>query len=159
MKTLSTLDLDRPSAQAEASPRLRANHNFHPDLAAPVHRLAIAMQPDTYVRPHRHVQSWELLTVLRGKFEVVIFDAAGQQIAERVVLAADHTTTLEMPAGTWHSVVSCQSGSVIFEVKLGPYQPLTEADLAPWSPAEGEATVPAMLTFLRQGAVGAGWAG
>ncbi|HIC0138358.1 TPA: WbuC family cupin fold metalloprotein, partial [Enterobacter hormaechei] len=54
MKQLTFNDLRKQSAQAANSPRLRAHHNFHPELSDPVQRLAIAMEPGTYVRPHRH---------------------------------------------------------------------------------------------------------
>ena len=66
------------SARAAASPRRRANHNLHPELADPVQRFLNAMEPGTYVRPHRHMApepKWELFVVLDG--EVVVHDAAG----------------------------------------------------------------------------------
>lgn len=154
MLTLTGHDLDQLTATAQASPRLRANRNFHPELTAPVQRLAIAMEPGTYVRPHRHMNSWELLSPLRGAFDLVLFDEAGVLTA-RHRLAADASRVIEMPAGTWHSVVSLATGSVIFEVKEGPYQPVAADSLAAWSPAEGEANVPAMLEFLAGAAVGA----
>ncbi|EBF7750491.1 cupin fold metalloprotein, WbuC family, partial [Salmonella enterica] len=45
MKQLTFNDLRKQSAQAANSPRLRAHHNFHPELSDPVQRLAIAMEP------------------------------------------------------------------------------------------------------------------
>ena len=57
-----------PSQQAQQSPRQRANCNLHPQLDDPIQRLAIAMEPGTYVRPHRHPHTWELLYPLRGRF-------------------------------------------------------------------------------------------
>ncbi len=47
MKQLTFNDLRKQSAQAANSPRLRAHHNFHPELSDPVQRLAIAMEPGT----------------------------------------------------------------------------------------------------------------
>ncbi len=117
---------------AEQSPRKRMNHNFHTDLNDPVQRLAIAMEPETYVQVHRHPQTWELLTAIAGRFLELIFDNAGT-VTDRIVLGED-TTVLEMPAGTWHTVLSLESGSIIFEVKQGPYTPVAEADSADWSP-------------------------
>jgi len=152
MLTLSHSDLDTLSSTAAAAPRLRANRNFHAELSAPVQRLAIAMEPGTYVRPHRHSHSWELLTVLRGSFEVIIFDDAGV-VSERIKLG-EEARVLAMPANTWHSVQSCEPGSVVFEVKLGPYAPLTEENLAAWSPAEGDAAVAELMAFMRVAKVG-----
>lgn len=137
MKQLNDSMLDALAMQAQQSPRRRANHNLHPELNDPVQRLAIAMEPDTLVRPHRHPHTWEMLFPLRGRFLVLHFDETGR-VTERTVLGED-CKLLENPAGVWHAVLSLDSGGVIFEVKQGPYQPVGEADQAPWAPV-GEGT-------------------
>lgn len=53
MKHLTDSMLDALSREAQQSSRRRANHNLREDLSDPVQRLAIAMEPDTFVRPHR----------------------------------------------------------------------------------------------------------
>ncbi|MGH8506111.1 MAG: WbuC family cupin fold metalloprotein [Stenotrophobium sp.] len=135
MKQISTHALAELSARALASPRLRANLNLHQELTDPVQRLAIAMEPGTYVRPHRHPQTWELLFPLRGRFVVLHFDDSGKVTARSVL--GENSAILENPAGQWHAVLSLDASGVIFEVKHGPYQPPAAADYAPWSPAEG----------------------
>ncbi|UGA40554.1 WbuC family cupin fold metalloprotein [Chromobacterium haemolyticum] len=136
MQTLNQQDLAALSAKAACAPRLRANQNFHAQLEDPIQRLAIAMEPDTYVRPHRHDHSWEMLMIaLSGAFEVIVFDEAGV-VQGRHRLGEDGARVFEMPANTWHSVVSLLPGSVVFEVKHGPYLPLQDQNLAAWSPAE-----------------------
>ena len=104
MKTIDTALLDTLAQQAQQSPRRRANHNLHTELADPIQRLAIAMEPDTYVRPHRHPHTWELLYSLRGRFLVLHFDEQGT-VTGRAILG-DGTAVLETPAGTWHAVLS-----------------------------------------------------
>lgn len=136
MKQITFSDLQQQSEAAAHSPRLRAHRNFHPQLSDPVQRLAIAMEPGTYVRPHRHPHTFELLLPLSGRFVVLNFDEAGV-VTRRVVLGED-CMALEMDAGTWHAVLSLDKGGVIFEVKHGGYQPVTEQDVAAWAPAEGE---------------------
>jgi cupin fold WbuC family metalloprotein len=54
MKLLDNATLTELLATAADSPRRRANHNIHPVLEDPVQRFFNAMQPGTYVRPHRH---------------------------------------------------------------------------------------------------------
>ena len=134
MKGIDQAALDALAQQAAQSPRRRANLNLHGELSDPVQRLAIAMEPDTLVLPHRHPHTWELLTPLRGRFLVLYFDDAGQ-ITARTVLGEAHRV-LEQPAGEWHAVLSLDAGGVIFEVKQGPYQPLGPADIAPWAAQE-----------------------
>ncbi|MDD5297419.1 MAG: WbuC family cupin fold metalloprotein [Rhodocyclaceae bacterium] len=152
MKRITTAALDALSRQARQSPRLRANLNLHEELSDPVQRLAIAMEPGTFVRPHRHRHTWELLQPLRGRFLVLHFDDAGT-VTARTVLGAD-CLALENPAGQWHAVLSLDEGGVIFEVKRGPYQPLAEEDQAPWSPAGDDPAAAALMLRYAQAQVG-----
>lgn len=130
MKRLTATDLTALGQQAARSPRLRANSNLHTDLGDPIQRLAIAMEPDTLVMPHRHPHTWEVLTPLRGRFTVLVFDDTGR-VTERAELGED-TQVVEIPAGGWHAVLSRDVGAVIFEVKHGPYAPIAETDIAAW---------------------------
>lgn len=145
MKQISQSDIDQLAAKAAASPRQRANLNLHPELDDPIQRLAIAMEPATFVRPHRHPHTWELLYPLRGRFVVLHFDDAGVVI-DRTVLG-EGAATLETPAGTWHAVLSLDAGGVIFEVKHGPYMAIDPADYLPGTPAEGEEGVAALMAW------------
>jgi cupin fold WbuC family metalloprotein len=131
LKRITPPMLDALAAQAQQSLRLRSNHNLHATLDDPIQRLAIAMEPDTLILPHRHPHTWEILLPLRGRFVVLIFDDAAT-VVERTVLGED-SYLLELPANTWHAVLSLDQGGVIFEVKHGPYAPTVEADFAPWS--------------------------
>jgi len=131
LKKLTAANLTTLGQQARQNPRLRANSNLHQELTDPIQRLAIAMEPGTLILPHRHPHTWEILTALRGRFTVLIFDAAGRVI-ERAVLGED-TSVVEIPAGGWHAVLSHDEGAVIFEVKHGPYAPIADADVAAWS--------------------------
>lgn len=150
MKSLTQASLDMLVQQAHASPRRRANFNLHDSLDATVQRLAIAMEPDTVVFPHRHPQTFELLYPLRGRFLVLHFDDAGT-VTQRTVLGED-CAVIENPAGQWHAVLSLDSGGVIFEVKQGPYMPVGEADTAPW--CRNDDTTPALLAWYREAHLG-----
>lgn len=146
MKQITSSALDALAQQAQASPRRRANLNLHDDLADPIQRLAIAMEPDTVVLPHRHRHTWELLHPLKGRFVVLHFDEAGV-VVDRSVLGED-SLMVENPAGQWHAVLSLDVGGVIFEVKHGPYQPLAESDTWP------QADPVAALAWYAQAKVG-----
>lgn len=126
LKQITDTLLAELARQAQQSPRRRANHNLHEELSDPIQRLAIAMEPDTVVLPHRHPHTWELLFPLRGRFLVLHFDEAGT-VTGRTVLGED-CRLLENPAGAWHAVLSLDAGGVIFEVKHGPYAPLAAED-------------------------------
>jgi len=157
---MNKLSFDRLSAlstEAKQSPRNRMNHNIHTDLTDPIQRLAIAMEPDTYIRPLRHMQTWELLTALRGRFIVLTFDDAGMVI-DRAVLGED-VSVIETPIAGWHAVLSLDTGAVIFEVKHGPYMPFKEEDFAPWSPAADDDNYKALMSWYRDAKIGQRWLG
>ena len=55
----------------------------------------------------------------------------------------------EIKAGTWHGLLVLESGSVIYEIKQGPFAPLAPENLAPWSPeAEDTEGVKKYLEWL-----------
>lgn len=155
LKQITPATLADLAQQAQASPRRRANLNLHERLDDPIQRLAIAMEPDTYVRPHRHPHTWELLYPLAGRFVVLHFDDQGT-VTGRSVLGTD-SRVIESAAGTWHAVLSLDPGAVIFEVKHGPYTPIAEADYAPWSPAADTAQSTQLMTWYATAQTGERW--
>ena len=156
MKTLTFAALDALTQQAEQSPRARMNQNLLASLDDPIQRLAIAMEPATYIRPHLHRYTWELLTALRGCFVVLTFDEAGV-VTDRKVLGED-TSVTETAQGTFHTVLSLDPGAVIFEVKHGPYRPFVESDYAGWSAPADTPEAAAFMEWVKTAQVGDRWA-
>ena len=104
------------------------------------------------MRPHRHPHTFELLLPLRGRFVVLNFDDRGT-VTHRAILG-ETCTVLEMAAGTWHAVLSLDTGGIIFEVKHGGYQPVAADDYAHWAPAEGEPGTTELMAWYAQAQVG-----
>jgi cupin fold WbuC family metalloprotein len=155
LRTLSQQDLSELSVIAQNSPRHRKNLNIHTSLEAPVQRLFNAMEPETYVRPHRHDREngWELMLCMRGRFAILLFDDVARVIA-RIELSDQGSLAVEIPPKTWHSVVSLDPGTVMFEVKEGPYTPVDDKDFATWAPCEAASSAKAFLEWLRMAQVG-----
>ncbi len=144
--------LDSVSLEASRSPRQRKNRNFHADDAAPAHRLLNAIEPGSYLMPHRHLDANkdETMIVLRGRLGVVFFDELGQ-VQQTVVLApAGPVCGVDIPHGVYHTILALDPGTVMLEAKGGPYLPLAEAERAPWAPAEGAPEVAAYAHSLRE---------
>lgn len=143
--------LDALSAQARALPRLRVNRNFHPDGEAACHRLAIALEPGSYIPPHCHLDPAkdETLLLLRGRIGALLLDAEGRVTAARVLDAATGCLGLTIPHGTFHTLVALEPGSVFFEAKAGPYAAPAEAERPGWAPLEQSPEAPAYLEWLR----------
>jgi len=136
MKLIDKKLLDETTARAKISPRLRMNYNFHERLDEPVNRILNAMEPGTYLRPHRHCNpdKTEIFILLRGKVAFFLFDNDGQ-ITNTVLLdPLNGCYGAEIPAGVWHGLLVLESGSVIYEIKEGPFTPLSPENMAPWSP-------------------------
>jgi cupin fold WbuC family metalloprotein len=57
---------------------------------------------------------------------------------------------VNIPHGTYHSLVALESGSVFFEAKAGPYVPLTPEEKASWAPAENDARAPDYLAYMHR---------
>lgn len=142
LKQVDAAALRALAAEAAASARRRRNLNLHPSSADPVQRFLNDFEPGTYVRPHRHRDRWELFVLVQGSAAVLTFDDGGC-VRERVVLGADAARVVEIPENCWHTLVSLVPGSVLFEVKRGPYQPAA-TEYAPWAPAEGHPGAPAL---------------
>ncbi len=126
-------------AKAKSAPRLRTHHNLHPIHEDPIQRMCMAMEPGTYVRPHRHPDKWELLLIVSGDMAVLTFDNAGKVLTRTRLNVGGAIQGLETPANTWHGVVTLAPATVVFECKAGPYVPTTEKDFASWAPPEGHA--------------------
>ena len=136
MKIINKQLLDETSERAKQSPRLRMNYNFHEQLDDPVNRLLNAMEPDTYIRPHRHLNpdKDEIFLLLRGKAMLFIFDNDGN-ITEKLLLdPLAGSYGAEIKPGIRHSLLVLEPGTVIYEVKPGPFAPLHPENMAPWSP-------------------------
>lgn len=144
-KVFSANYLDDLVLQAIASPRKRQHRNIHADYADPCQRLFNAIEPESYLRPHCHgsAQGFEMLIAVRGLLKLVLFDDAGQIAnvvafgAGRHQLEANVAAGVETTPGQWHTVIALESGSVLLEVKAGPFDPSAPKYPAPWAPEEG----------------------
>lgn len=141
MKTITKLTLDNLSNKAKSSERGRINLNYHDELSDRLQRLLNAMEPGTYVQPHKHENpdKRELFIILRGKALVITFKEDGV-IDEHILLnSSSEDYGVEIPARTWHTVIVLQNNTVLFEVKDGPYEQVSDKNFATWAPKEGEA--------------------
>lgn len=141
--------------EAAGSPRLRQHRNIHSDYADPCQRLFNAIEPDSYIQPHRHgvVPRAELMIAVRGMLALVLFNDAGDVVDAITfgsgVEAGGANVAVETPPHCWHTVVALSPGSVLIEVKAGPFDPTQPKELAPWAPTEGADAASAYLCKLK----------
>ena len=144
--------LQQVAGEAAASPRRRKNRNLHAANESPAHRLLNAVEPDSYVQPHCHLEATkdETIIALRGRFGVVLFEPDGAVRGTAVLAPGGATIGIDIPHGTFHSLVALEPGSVFFEAKAGPYVAATAAERASWAPAEGAPEAAAYLEKMRR---------
>ena len=151
MKVVTAELLQELSGVARTVPRLRRNYNLHSADDSHCHRLLNAVEPASYIRPHRHQdpEKDEAFVLLSGRLGVIQFSDAGD-VTETVVLSRESGTLVaDVPHGVYHTAVSLESGTIFFEAKAGPYLPLTDDEVAAWSPHETDSAASTYLEQLR----------
>jgi cupin fold WbuC family metalloprotein len=155
MKAITPEILDELSAKAEAAQRRRSNLNLHESYEDRVNRFLNAGNPGSYVRPHRHREGrWELMSLLRGRLDIVTFSAEGVVIG-RIVLAPGKCVVAELPGGSWHSILFREPGTIVLEVKPGPYDATIDKEFADWAPKEGEPAAANCVAWMEAAKPGA----
>jgi len=139
LKVIDQKLVDATIERARNSPRRRTNFNFHTDYSDPINRLLNAIEPGTYVRPHKHENpdKREIFIILTGSVMVITFDDQGHINGSVKLCSKAGTYGIEIPEKVWHTVISLESGSVLYEVKDGPYAQISDKNFASWAPAEG----------------------
>lgn len=122
--------LDSLTEQAKASPRLRMNYDLRNSSDDTSQRMLNAVEPGSVIPIHRHQKTSETVVVLRGRVVEEFYDDL-----ERICSATYEVSpcgpvfALNIPAGTWHTLRSLESGTVILEMKDGAYEPTGPEDV------------------------------
>ena len=134
---------DNLSHKAIANSRLRQHSNIHKSYNDPCQRMVNAIEPNSYIPPHRHftIPKSELMVALRGKMALVIFDNHGAVIEILKLgydaVVSDFAAGVELSHDTWHTVIALEPGCILLEIKAGPFEPSQPKDIASWAPEEG----------------------
>lgn len=121
--------LDVISQEAQKNERLRMNYNLHDSLDAKAQRLLNALEPGTELPIHRHRHTAETYILLRGKIDVMFYNDEGVEVERFHLDPLAGQYGVHIPQGQWHTLEVFESGTVIFEVKDGPYIPLDSNDI------------------------------
>lgn len=119
--------LDELTEQAKKSPRLRMNYDLRTSPEDQSQRMLNALEPETVLPIHRHQKTSETVICIRGHFEEYLYDENGN-LTDTIDMVPGGTV-LNIEAGQWHSLKCFESGTVLFEAKDGPFEPLREEDV------------------------------
>jgi cupin fold WbuC family metalloprotein len=149
--------LDALNQSAEQSSCQRQHKNIHQYYNDPCQHLFNAIGIDSYIRPHRHSidPKDECLVAVRGRMALVVFDDIGQ-VSQIIRFGAQINEAqqaisvgVNLPAGVWHTVIAEVPGSILFEVKSGPFNPSQAKEYAAWAPAENTSEAAEYLMELK----------
>lgn len=122
--------MDDLTAKAKASPRLRMNLDLRNSDQDGSQRMLNAIEPGSPLPIHRHRKTSETVVCLRGRLVWEFYDELERTCTERIELRpGGPVVALNVPIGQWHTVQALESGSVILEVKDGPYEPIGPEDI------------------------------
>ena len=122
--------LDELTAQAKASPRLRMNYDLRNTPEDGSQRMLNAIEPGSPLPIHRHRNSSETVVILRGRLVEEFYDEVERRCTDAIELRpGGSVVALNIPIGQWHTVRALESGTVIMEVKDGPYEPTGPEDI------------------------------
>jgi cupin fold WbuC family metalloprotein len=144
--------VERTLAASRTSPRKRMLMPFHKSHDERLHRMFNAVQPGTYVRPHRHLATdkHEVFLLLRGAVDFLVFDDDGSiRLARRLVAGSDEFG-IDLAPDVFHSLIVRAPDTLFYEVKEGPYRPSDDKDFAPWAPPEEAPEVAEYVAHLER---------
>lgn len=121
--------LDKVTQQAKESPRLRMNFNLHESLDAKAQRLLNALEPGTILPIHRHPHTAETYIVVRGKLRMMFYDENKNVTQTFELNPQKGKYGVQIQKNQWHALEVLESGTIIFEVKDGPYMPSAPEDI------------------------------
>lgn len=121
MKIIDDSLLKDLAEQAQRSPRLRMNYNFHQSLDDKCHRFLNALEVGTEIPIHRHPTKDETFLIIKGKVRVNIYDDKGNVVETVILSQLDGNYGADIPKNTWHTVECLEPDSILFEAKEGPY--------------------------------------
>ena len=121
--------LDGVTEKAKKSERLRMNFNLHESLDAKAQRLFNALEPGTILPIHRHRNTAETYILLRGRMNVIFYNEDGSISEKKEINPLKGIYGAHIEKGQWHTLEVLESGTVLFEVKDGPYKPFQPEDV------------------------------
>ena len=119
--------LDELTEQAKENPRLRQSLDLRNSADDQSQRMLNALEPGTVMPIHRHRTTSETCICIRGHFEEYFYDENGN-LTDTIDMIPGGVV-LNIEKGQWHSLKCLESGTLLFEAKDGPYEPLEPSDI------------------------------
>ncbi len=117
------------------TPRRRARINAHPGSDDALHEMIIALEPGSYIRPHKHPAKSESFHIIEGAVDIVVFDDEGEiiKIVPLSALGGEGSFFYRMSEPFFHTLLIKSDLLIVHEITNGPFRPegTVFADFAP----------------------------
>ena len=124
--------------KSRSSPRRRHNICLNTEKSDLIQRMAMALQPDSYIQAHKHENpdKRELFTIYQEELVIITYKENGDLLS-KYHLTPKTLRTIELRPRIYHSLIAIKPDTVVFEMKDGPWESVEkDKTFAPWMPSE-----------------------
>jgi len=123
----------------------------HDNQSDRIHEMLISLDSSTYLRPAKHLDKSESLTVVDGEAELIIFSDNGDiiQLIELAPYGRSKVFYYKIPSNVYHTLLLKRDDFVFIETVLGPHIQKNTI-FAPWSPEENYHLDDNIIRYLQQ---------
>ena len=134
---LGNSDLDKLKQLALLNPRQRIRLCTHESINDHLHEMFIIHTKDCYVRPHKHLDKIESMSVIEGEVDVVIFHDDGSimnsfRLSDR---STDKPFYHRLNKPIYHMLIIRSDFLVFHEITEGPFIQF-DSQFPEWAPEE-----------------------
>lgn len=121
------------------SPRLRMLQKIHKSHDSNVQRMFNALQPGTYLMPHRHLnpRKEETIMVVAGSLLFIEFTDEGEITNTILLQPGTENFGVDVAPHIYHTYIPLKPDTLMLEIKDGPYAATNDKDVPAWAPREG----------------------
>jgi cupin fold WbuC family metalloprotein len=140
ISSIGPVELSTLRAAVKASAKRRARINAHPDGDDTLHEMIIAIDPSSYIRPHKHPGKSEAFHIIEGEVDIVVFTDEGE--IDRVVPlgppGGGRPFYYRMSRAFFHTLIIRSDVLIVHEITNGPFRP-SATIFADFAPEDGDA--------------------
>jgi len=103
------------------TPKRRVRINAHKGSEDELHEMIIAIEPGSYIRPHKHPGKSEAFHIIEGEVDIVVFSEDGsiEQIVSLAEKGGPHPFYYRMSTAYFHTLIIRSDLLVVHEITNG----------------------------------------
>jgi cupin fold WbuC family metalloprotein len=123
--TIGDQDIAMLRQAVRETPKRRVRINAHPASGDALHEMIIAIEPGSYIRPHKHPEKSEAFHIIEGQVDIVVFSEHGdiERIVSLAAYGGRHPFYYRMSTAHFHTLIIRSDLLVVHEITNGPFLP------------------------------------